>query len=1051
MIQWFARNHVAANLLMIGIVIMGIMALSRDIALELLPDFQLDTITITTVLPGGNPKSIEETITTRIEEAISDIEGIEKITSRSAEAMSMVFAQIEGGYDDQEILSDVKIRVDALSTLPQDAERPIIQIADVPIQVIGLAVYGSNLTYDELYQTASDAREALLRVDGVTQVGQLQAPPREIHIEVAPQTLEQYNLTLADIGQAIQRNSVDISAGNLKTRDGDILVRSNGQAYQAAEFRRIPVTNSGDRVVYLEDIARVVDGYQLVQVETQYNGEDAITFEAYRVGKQSTIDISERVKEFINEYQSQLPTGAKLGTYGETAKVVESRLSTLIKSAWQGGVLVMILLALFLRPAVALWVGIGIPVCFLGAFAMMPILGLSLNMLTMFAFLIVLGIVVDDAIVTGENIYRHMRAGMPPEQAAVFGTKEVAVPVTFGVVTTMIAFAPLLAVEGALSTFAKQIPLVVIPVLAFSLIESKLILPAHMSTIKARDENQINWLGRTQQNFSRGFENAIIRVYRPFLESCVFNKTITVVSAICIFLVVIVLIGTGWVRFAFAPEFVDDAIYVRLTMPSTTGYDTTKEHIHHIVKQANELSEEYVNPETGDSLFKYVISVSGLTLDGGTGAPSFGTNKGIVIIEVESSDNRPEDFSITEVQEKLRQRVGDIPGAEQFSLSSTFGDFGRPISVAIYGNDDERLALRVDEIREYLKQYPGVYDIQDNFSSGKEEVQIELTPLADSLGLSLSNISSQVRQAVFGFEAQRIQRGQDELKVMVRYPLEYRSSMNDVENMPISVGNSDRTIPLSQLAELHPSTSPSAIYRDRQRRTVTVSANLDKSNNDVEIIRRDLTEFLDQMFAQEPSLSYNMDGEAENQRETNASFALGFLLVIIMIYALLAIPFKSFSQPFIVMSIIPLAIVGAIVGHIIMGLPFSMLSIMGVLALTGIVVNDSLVLVDYINQQRAKGVHIMDAVLTAGEVRFRPVMLTSLTTFVGLLPLMVTSDTQSQALVPMAVSLGFGILFATLITLIIIPVNYLIFHRIGLWWNDKPSDISRSAVAHQAG
>ncbi|RBP49689.1 efflux RND transporter permease subunit [Arenicella xantha] len=1047
MIKWFAKNHVAANLLMFGIIIMGTLALTRDIALELLPDFQLDTITITTVLPGGNPRSIEETITTRIEEAIADIEGLEKVTSRSAEDISLVFAQIESGYDDQEILSDVKIRVDALSTLPQDAERPVIQIADVPIQVIGLAVYGAELNYDDLYQTASDTREALLRVDGVSQVGPIQGPGRELHIEVAPQTLEQYNLTLADIGLAIQRNSVDISAGNLKTRDGDILVRTNGQAYRAPEFRRIPITNSGDQVVYLGDIATVTDGYQLVQVETQYNGEDALTFEAFRVGKQSTIDISDKVKKFIVDYQDKLPAGAKLGTYGETAKVVESRLSTLVTSAWQGGLLVMILLALFLRPAVAVWVGIGIPVCFLGAFALMPALGLSLNMLTMFAFLIVLGIVVDDAIVTGENIYRHMRNGMPPQQAAVFGTEEVAIPVTFGVVTTMIAFAPLLAVEGTLSTFAKQIPLVVIPVLAFSLIESKLILPAHMSTIKARDENDISWFGRTQQNFSRGFESTIIRIYRPFLARCVKNKTITVVSALCVFIVVITLLSTGWVRSSFAPDFVDDAVYVRLTMPSTTGYQTTKKYVHHIVKQANELSKEYVQPETGEPIFKYIISVSGLTLDGGTGAPSFGTNKGIVIIEVEPSENRPEDFSISKVQEQLRARIGDIPGAEKMSLTSTFGDFGRPISVAIYGNDETQLAARVDDIREYLKQYPGVYDIQDNYSSGKEEVQLEITPLADSLGLSLSNISSQVRQAVFGFEAQRIQRGQDELKVMVRYPLEYRSSMTDVENMPISVGNSSRTIPLSQLADLVPNTSPSAIYRDRQRRTVTVSANLDKTTNDVEVIRRDLTNYLDEMFAQEPLLTYTMDGEAENQRETNASFALGFLLVIIMIYALLAIPFKSFSQPFIVMSIIPLAIVGAILGHLILGLPFSMLSIMGILALTGIVVNDSLVLVDYINQQRLKGVPVMEAVLTAGEIRFRPVMLTSMTTFVGLLPLMVTSDTQSQALVPMAVSLGFGILFATLITLIIIPVNYLIFHYLGLWWNDQPRTSADLAIA----
>ena len=1046
MIEWFARNHVAANLLMIAILLTGTVTLNRDVALELMPDFNLDTITITTVLPGGNPRSIEETITTRVEEAIADIEGIEKVTSRSAEGVSSVFAQIEAGYDDQAILSDVKIRVDALNTLPLDAERPVIQIAEVPIQVIGLAVYSNTVNYDDLFQIAADAREALLQVSGVTQVGPLQAPRREMHIEVTPATLEKYNLTLERIGQAIQRNAVDVSAGNLQTLDGDILVRTNGQAYYPKDFVGIPVTRSGDRVVYLGEIATVRDGYELRQVETTYNDEPAITFEVYRVGKQSTIELSNKTKAFIQEYRQTLPPGVQFGTYGETAVVVEDRLNTLIDSALYGGILVMILLSLFLRPAVALWVGIGIPVCFLGSFALMPFFGLTLNMLTMFAFLIVLGIVVDDAIVTGENIYRHQRLGMSPQEAAIVGTKEVAVPVTFGVITTMVAFAPLLTVEGQLANFAKQIPLVVIPVLAFSLIESKLILPAHMSTIRARDENKISGIGRWQQSFSRGFEQSVLKVYKPFLERCINNKTVTVVTAFCVFVITITIISTGWLKASFFPNFQDDAVFVQLSMPSTTGYETTKENVDHIVASAKDLSSEYLNPETGESLFKYYVSVAGLTF-GPTGI-TFGTNKGVVVIEVASSAERPDDFSITEVRERLRERVGDIPGAEKLSYTSSFGDFGSPISIAIYGSDYDRISEKVAEIREYLRTYPGVFDIQDNYTSGKEELQVELKPLADSLGLSLADISAQVRQAVFGYEAQRIQRGYDELKVMVRYPLENRSSITDIENMPISVNNSTRTVPLSQLATLTPNVSPTAVYRDEQRRTVTVSADVDTSQYDVNVIRNDLKSYLDPVFAQTPSLSYDLDGQAETQAETNASFLLGFIAVIVMIYALLAIPFKSFTQPFIVMSIIPLAIVGAVAGHMVMGVQFSMLSIMGVLALTGIVVNDSLVLVDYINKERARGSKVLDAVLTAGEVRFRPVMLTSLTTFVGLMPLMFSSSLQAQALIPMAVSLGYGILFATFITLLIVPVNYLVFHQLGLYWHSIDEDEAQRRHQH---
>ncbi len=1041
MIEWFARNHVAANLMMVCIMIMGYTAIKKDIALELMPDFALGLITVTTILPGGNPESIEATITARIEESVADLEGIKKISSRSSEDVSTVSIEIESGYDEKALLSDVKNRVDALSTLPADAERPVIDLADVPIQVIGISIYG-DVDYDLLFQSASDMREALLQVDGITQVSQVQAPGREIHIEITPEVLKQHGLSIADVGAAIQRNAIDISAGNLRTRDGDILVRTNGQSYSKEEFEAIPVFNSGDKVLYLRDLSTVVDGYELRRVETQYAGLPALTIEAYRVGKQSTIEIADKVFAFMAEYEKTLPEGLKLGNYGNTAVVVEDRLSTLVTSAIQGGILVLVLLSLFLRPAVALWVGIGIPVCFLGGLAMMPVLGLTLNMLTMFAYLLVLGIVVDDAIVTGENIYRHQRNGMSPADAALFGTKEVAVPVTFGVITTMVAFAPLLLVEGILSDLAAQIPLVVIPVLAFSLIESKLILPSHMSTIKPRDENEISGLGKIQQNFSRGFEMAIIKVYRPFLDVCISNKRITIISAAMVFIVTIYSMSTGWLKTSFFPEFEDNAVFIRLTMPATTGYETTKGHVIRMVNIANDLAEEYVDPNTGESYFKYIVSISGLSI-GPTG-PSFGNNQGMVIMEfIQGENGLPEGFSIRKVQDQLRTRIGEIPGAEKLSLSSTFGDFGAPLSVSLYGKDIERIGVIKDDIREYLRTYPGVFDIQDNLSSGKEELTLDIKPLANTLGISQQNIASQVREALFGFEAQRIQRGYEEIKVMVRYPLESRSSVTDVSNISIRSPNSDTTIPLFELANLIPSQGTSAIYRENQRRAITITADVDANAYDVDIIRADLVKYLDEKFIYESDIVYEMAGQAESQNDANASFVLGFILVIILIYALLAIPFKSFGQPFVVMSIIPLAIVGAIIGHYLMGLAFSMLSIMGMLGLTGIVVNDSLVLVDYINQKRKEGMPLMDAVLTAGETRFRPVMLTSLTTFVGLLPLMLNQSTQAQALIPMAVSLGFGILFATVITLVITPVNYLVGRSIKYMFIDLFKLVSR--------
>ena len=1024
MIEWFAKNHVAANLLMFAIMIMGVLAIKKDIALELLPDFELGTISITTVLPGGNPASMDETITSRIEEAIADIQGIEKISSSSSESVSSVVVQIESDYDQQALLSDVKIRVDALNTLPQEAERPIIELTQQAIPVVGLAVYG-EVSYEELYNTIANVREALLQVNGITNVSEIQAPKREIHIEVSPQTIQRYNLSLADIGQAIQRNSVDISAGNLRTIDGDILIRANGQSFTKEAFEAIPVLNSGDSVIYIKDIATVIDGYELQQVDVQYNGLPAITLDVFRVGNQSTIDVSDKVQQFMRDYQFKLPQGIALGNYGNSSTLVKDRLSTLISSAVQGGILVLIILSLFLRPSIAFWVGLGIPVCFLGGFAVMPYLGLTLNMLSMFAFLLVLGIVVDDAIVTGENIYRHQRNGMPPAQAALFGTKEVAVPVTFGVMTTMVAFAPLLFVSGLLSNFVEQIPLVVIPVLAFSLIESKLILPSHMSTIKPRKDDDLSIFSQWQQRFSRGFENAILTVYRPILDRCINNKTVTIVSAVAIFSITIASMSLGWLKVSFFPDFQDNAIRVNLTMPTTTGYETTKSHILRIVDIADDLSKEYVDEETNEPYFKYFISVAGLSV-GATGQIDFGSNRGVLIMEFEQGENgTPEDFSISDVKEKLRARIGDIPGAEKLSLESSFSDFGRPISILINGDDDQKIKQVTETIREYLKQYPGIFDIQDNISSSKEEIKLLPKPLATTLGLTQTEISSQVRQAIFGFEAQRIQRGYDDIKVMVRYPKSDRNSLSALSNIAISTPNSRNTIALSQLASFQPSHSPTSLFRVDQERAVTVSADIDSDAYDVEVIRKDLRQFLDELFIYQPGLSYSLDGQAETQAESNASFLLGFILVIIAIYALLAIPFKSFGQPLIVMSIIPLALVGGIIGHFIMGLSFSMLSIMGMLGLTGIVVNDSLVLVDYINKKRAEGMHLIDAVLTAGETRFRPVILTSITTFSGLLPLMFNKSTQAQALIPMAVSLGFGIMFATLITLIMIPVMYI--------------------------
>jgi multidrug efflux pump subunit AcrB len=1029
MIKWFSENDVAANLLMLTILLVGIHTMLNRVPIEFMPAFELDTVTITTELSGGTASTIDSTITSRIEESISGIQGIKEINSRSGKGVSSVFAQIDTAYDKHELLEDIKLKVDALSTLPTDAEKPVISLTEVPIPVVGVAVYSDKLSYRELYTLANQVRNDLLQIPGFTKAGELFAVGPEIHIEVSPETLKEYQLTLVDITQAIRGNSADISAGSIETTGGQILVRTKGLAKTKSDFEQIVLLSRNGQLVRLGEIATIIDGFELFDIHTSFNGENALLFETKRTGNQSTIEVANIVKDYVKEAKSRLPEGVKIGLWQDAASVVNDRLQTLISSALLGGILVIALLTLFLRPAVALWVSIGIPVSFFGAFALMPWLGISLNMLSMLAFILVLGIVVDDAIVTGENIYRHIRNGMPPKQAAVFGTKEVAVPVTFGVVTTMIAFTPLLMVSGSSGDLAKQLPLIIIPVLFFSLIESKLILPSHLKHIRPRKSDQTNRLGRIQQRFAHGFEQAIIKHYSPFLKRCLDNISITLVSAVCIFIVSIVIVQTGWVKARFMPEFTGDAAVIRLAMPKMTGYETTDKHIDHIVTQANLLKERHRDPVTGKSAIEYVISVAGV--NPGEVGNQIASNVGMVVVEISPADQRPADFNINVLINELRELVGAIPGAQQLSFSTDFADFGSPINISFFSDNRQQIESAASKVRQIMQEYPGIFDIQDNFSDTQDELQIFLKPKAHALGLSLSDVTSQVAQAMFGLEAQRIQRGTEELKVMVRYPEESRASLQDLNSLPIrSSMTANQTVPFSEVAGYHYGDSPNAIYRKDQQRNISITADFDTQGYDLKLLKPELDSRISAVLEDYPEVRFEQDGDAKTERETMQALGLGLVFVILMIYCLLAIPFKSFAQPLIVMSIIPLAFVGALLGHLIMGEAISMLSFFGMLGLTGIVVNDSLVLVDYINKQRLKGMSTYEAVATAGVIRFRPVILTSLTTFLGLAPLILSTSLHAQALIPMAISLGFGILFATLITLIVVPVNYLLAYRL---------------------
>jgi len=1025
MIEWFAKNPVASNLLMFGILIAGLTSASNSVPVETFPSFEFDTVTVSTSFRGATPKTVEDGITLRIEEAIADVEGIEELTATSSEGSSSVIAEVNDAYDKRDVLDDIKVRVDALNTLPSDAEKPIVSLNTRNRTVIWVAVQG-NVDTKVLRTVAGQFREGLLTKNEISNVDLQGVAEYQMNIEVSPQTLDAYNITLAQIGQAIQSGAQDVSAGNVQTLNGDILVRSDGQAYSSADFAAIPIlSNSSGKPITLGEIAKIDDGFEEKSLITTFNGTPAIMVQVRRVGEQSALKVAEQTKEYMAKFSENLPTGISIAYWDDDSSYLKTRIGAVLNSAWLGGILVMILLSLFLRPAVAVWVFLGIPVSFMGAFLFMPQVGGTFNVVSLLAFIMVIGIVVDDAIVTGENIYRRMREGMDPKQAAVVGTQEITVPVTFGILTTVVAFLPLSYLQGTRYDFiGSQMPMVVIPVLLMSLVESKLVLPSHMSHISARDENShMGWLGRTQQKISRGLENFVDNYYSPFLARCVRNQAITLTAIIAFSAIVVTAISLGHIRYTPFPYVESDTVRINLTMPESTGFETTDKHIQTIVKHFKTIQEKYTDPDTGESAIMNILATSG------SQRRTIKTNIGSVRAELQTSGERVGNIPTSQIGREVRALIGEIPGAQSLSVRSrSFGDQA-PINVELSGDDPAKMYLIIEKLKEKFKAYPGVYDIQDNYSGGKEELKLSLKPQAYTLGLTLRDVAQQVRSAVFGFQAQRIQRGRDELRVMVRYPLEYRSSMQDLNQLAIRVPNSTEQVLLSDIANIDPFESPSTLYRLNRTSILNVTADADKDVANLPLILSEIDTYLTEMQQQHADLRYRFDGEAEDVAKTNERLGIGLILVLLAIYALLAIPFKSYGQPLIVMSVIPFGIIGAIVGHFITGQNLSVLSVFGMLALVGVLVNDSLVLVDYINKRRQRGIELVDAVLSSAAIRFRPVLLTSITTFAGLAPILLDGSQQAKWLKPMATSLAFGIVFATIITLLVVPINYLVARK----------------------
>jgi multidrug efflux pump subunit AcrB len=826
--------------------------------------------------------------------------------------------------------------------------------------------------------------------------------------------------------------------GSIRTAGGEILLRTKGQAYRGYEFENIVLLTRPDGTrLLLGDVARVVDGFAETDQSARFSGEPAVGIRVYRVGDQNALEIAALVKEYVAEAQARMPAGVTLTPWSDFSRILQGRLDLMIRSARNGYVLVFIILALFLKLRLAFWVSLGIPISFLGALWLLPSLDVTINMISLFAFIVVLGIVVDDAIIVGENIYKKHEQGMTGYEGSSVGAKEVATPVIYGVLTTIAAFSPLLFVAGTMGKIMRVVPIIVIATLAFSLIESLFILPAHLSHVRhKKGKSRIGrWWSRLQGGFSNRLAWFIEKAYKPSLDLGLRFRYATVAFATATLMITVAIVGAGWVKFIFFPKVESDFVSASLEMPPGTSVEQTAAAVRSLEASALALQAELDETIRGDmprpvkniytAIGEQPLSARrGGPGHSGDGAGFAASHLGEIIVELAPSEDR--DITSAEVARIWRESTPPIPDVVSLAFSASIFSPGEPINVQLTGLNIDHLQAAAERLKRELTRYAGVFDIADSYRVGKQEVKLKIKPAAETFGLTQADLARQVRQAFYGEEAQRIQRGRDDVRIMVRYPQDQRRSLANLENMRIRTPSGGE-VPFSLVAEAEKGRGYASIRRVDRRRTINVTTDIDNEQGNAAEVLADLkANVLPGILADYPDVSYTFEGEQREQAETMGGLARGFGYALLLIFALMAIPFKSYIQPLIVMSVIPFGIVGAIWGHIIMRLDLTILSMFGVVALAGVVVNDSIVLVHYINARRAEGVPLGQAVRAAGVARFRAILLTSVTTFAGLTPLLLERSVQAKFMVPMAVSLGFGVVFATFITLMIVPVSYMI-------------------------
>lgn len=1014
LIAWFARNPVAANLIMIFVLIGGLLT-ALTIRKQAFPQFESNWVSIQAIYPGAAPQEVEEGITIKIEENLEGTEGIKRLITYSNRGYAQAWVEIEEKYDAKEALDEIKAQVDSINTFPAGMERPVVQRDKFQQEVMILALYG-DMSYYQLKELGNDIKDELQNLPHVNLVDFYSGLDYEIGIEISPDKLREYGLTFRDVSNAVQSFSTNMSAGQIRSDTGYISMRVEKQAYRGGEFEKLPLITLPDGAqIKLGDVATINDGFEEGLLYSKYNGKNSLTFEVDASKDQDITVVAKVLKKYLADKTDQLPAGVKLSPIVDLTYYLEGRLDMMVDNMVWGGILVMLVLALFLPLRLAFWVMMGLPVSFLGAFLFMPIgfLDITINMVSLFAFIIVLGIVVDDAIVVGESASAEIEKHGHSLNNVIRGVKRVAMPATFGVLTTIAAFLPQAMASGPSAAFSKAIGVVIILCLIFSLIESKLILPAHIAAMNPRKPNPKNPLHKLRNAVDSGLKHFVEHYYTPFIGRCIHYRYTVIIGFLCILIVSAGLFAGGMVKFVPNPKIPHDFPRISLEMNLASSEQATLETARKIENVLLSVDKE-LEQQYGQSMIRDLsVSLRGRT------------NASIMAILVEPHLRPIDTFELSTL---WREKMPPLPGLKTLTIQDSIFGGGRDdgdVSFRLEGKNADELKEVSSKLKAKLQSMEGVGDVNDSLQSATDEVQLDLKPLAYSMGLTLADVASQVSFSYYGLEAQRILREGEEIKVMIRYPQSERNSISNIQDTRI-ITPAGAEVSLSEIAIVKLVDGVSSIRRENSNRTVNVWAAVNSDEVEPFAIAQEIRDvYLPALLKNYPGVKSNVAGRIQEEMESANEQLRDFAISLMIIFALLAIPLRSYSQPLIIMSVIPFGVVGAMFGHMALGMTMSGLSMFGIIAVAGIVVNDSLVMVDFVNKARAEGVAIKEAVMQAGARRFRAILLTSVTTFIGVMPIIMETSLQAKIVIPMAVSLAFGVLFATVITLILIPCQYV--------------------------